>query len=91
MGTVYLKNVKLSSAGKYKCEVSGDAPDFQTQSVIQNMDVYGKSFPCCITVFHIIFFSYDIDLRQSCLTVVQSLLSANTRNGNAGSQSIHLT
>ncbi|KAG1674782.1 hypothetical protein GQR58_014983 [Nymphon striatum] len=40
MATVSLTNVGLKSSGAYKCEVSADAPDFQTKFSVKDMDVY---------------------------------------------------
>ncbi|XP_074600429.1 uncharacterized protein LOC141854575 [Brevipalpus obovatus] len=38
--SVYLKRVDLNSEGKYKCEVSGEAPEFKTAEDEKEMKVY---------------------------------------------------
>jgi hypothetical protein len=40
---VVLKSVNLSSTGRYRCEVSAEAPSFQTVSDHGDMVVVGKS------------------------------------------------
>ena len=40
---VVLKSVNLSSTGRYRCEVSAEAPSFQTVSDHGDMTVVGKS------------------------------------------------
>ena len=40
---VTLENVGLSASGVYKCEVSGEAPAFQTAVQSSHMMVVGKS------------------------------------------------
>lgn len=39
---VVLKSVNLSSTGRYRCEVSAEAPSFQTVSDHGDMTVVGK-------------------------------------------------
>lgn len=39
---IVLENVNLSSSGRYRCEVSGEAPSFQTVSDHGLMTVVGK-------------------------------------------------
>lgn len=41
--TVVLENVNLSTSGRYRCEVSGEAPSFQTVSDHGDMIVVGKT------------------------------------------------
>ncbi|GIX96411.1 hypothetical protein CEXT_563811 [Caerostris extrusa] len=38
--SVYLRNVELTSGGKYRCEVSAEAPEFQTVAAEKKMDVF---------------------------------------------------
>lgn len=40
--TVFLKNVELETEGKYKCEVSAEAPEFKTAEMEKEMVVFGK-------------------------------------------------
>lgn len=40
---VVLSSVQLSSTGTYRCEVSGEAPFFETVTDHQKMTVVGKS------------------------------------------------
>jgi len=40
---VVLNSVNLSSTGRYRCEVSAEAPSFQTVSDHGDMTVVGKS------------------------------------------------
>ncbi|GBM04304.1 hypothetical protein AVEN_146183-1 [Araneus ventricosus] len=40
--SVYLRNVDLNSAGVYRCEVSAEAPEFQTVEAEKEMKVLGK-------------------------------------------------
>lgn len=40
--TVVLENVNLSTSGRFRCEVSGEAPSFQTVSDHGDMIVVGK-------------------------------------------------
>jgi len=40
--TVLLRSVNLSSTGRYRCEVSAEAPSFQTVSDHSDMTVIGK-------------------------------------------------
>ncbi|XP_035211426.1 uncharacterized protein LOC118185645 isoform X2 [Stegodyphus dumicola] len=42
-GSVYIRNVSRSTAGIYKCEVSADAPSFQTVSAEKPMAVEESS------------------------------------------------
>lgn len=39
---VVLRSVSLQSTGRYRCEVSGEAPSFQTVSGHEDMIVVGK-------------------------------------------------
>ncbi|GBM07971.1 hypothetical protein AVEN_232403-1 [Araneus ventricosus] len=41
-GTVYIQDVDVSTAGTYKCEISADAPSFQTVSAEKMLTVTGK-------------------------------------------------
>lgn len=47
-----MKNLRLSSGGTYKCEISADAPTFKTLSKESNLSVIGKfrwkNFPSCV-------------------------------------------
>ncbi|GBM04349.1 hypothetical protein AVEN_146215-1 [Araneus ventricosus] len=38
--TVYLRHVDLNSGGTYRCEVSAEAPEFQTVAAEKKMDVF---------------------------------------------------
>lgn len=40
--SIEIKDLKLSSSGAYRCEVSGDAPAFKLTSRTANMTVAGK-------------------------------------------------
>lgn len=40
--SVYLKRINLNSEGTYRCEVSGEAPEFKTADAQKEMKVYGK-------------------------------------------------
>lgn len=40
---VVLRDVNLDMTGKYKCEVTSDAPDFETKSDVTQLHVIGKS------------------------------------------------
>ncbi|XP_067131678.1 uncharacterized protein [Centruroides vittatus] len=44
-GTVYLRDVSSSTAGEYRCEVSADAPSFQTVAADKTMTVYVNGAP----------------------------------------------
>ena len=39
---VYLRQIDLNSAGKYRCEVSAEAPSFNTAESEKEMKVYGN-------------------------------------------------
>nr|XP_021003796.1 uncharacterized protein LOC107444316 [Parasteatoda tepidariorum] len=41
-GTVYLKNTQMSAEGNYRCEVSADAPSFQSISLENFMKVQDR-------------------------------------------------
>lgn len=45
---MHLKHVELHAAGKYKCEVSADRPNFETFGKEEYMEVVGK-----VDLFHI--------------------------------------
>lgn len=40
--TIHLDNLSNETSGAYRCEVSGDAPDFQLTHETNNMTVAGK-------------------------------------------------
>lgn len=40
--TIHLDNLSNDSSGSYRCEVSGDAPDFKLSHETGNMTVAGK-------------------------------------------------
>lgn len=50
-----LRNVNLSSAGRYRCEVSAEAPSFQTVSDHADMVVVGESKVYLVIQFYRIF------------------------------------
>lgn len=60
---ISLDNLSMDSSGSYRCEVSGDAPEFRIVHDTSNMTVIGECF----------FFSYTISLslfshhRDSCI------------------------
>lgn len=39
---VSIRNVKHTNGGRYRCEVSGEAPDFETDFIEANMTVIGS-------------------------------------------------
>ena len=39
---VSIRNAKHANAGTYRCEVSGEAPDFETDYREANMSIIGK-------------------------------------------------
>jgi hypothetical protein len=41
--TIHLDNLNLESSGAYRCEVSGDAPEFKLSHETSNMTVAGES------------------------------------------------
>lgn len=41
---MYLRHVDLNSAGTYRCEVSAEAPEFQTVAAEKQMSVFGKFY-----------------------------------------------
>jgi hypothetical protein len=41
--TIHLDNLSSDSSGAYRCEVSGDAPEFKLVHETSNMTVVGKS------------------------------------------------
>lgn len=41
--TIHLDNLSNDSSGAYRCEVSGDAPEFKLVHETSNMTVVGKS------------------------------------------------
>ena len=55
---VTIRNVKSSNTGKYRCEVSGEAPDFETDYREAHMSVVGmKNFSFSVSYFFSIQFS----------------------------------
>ncbi|PRD30560.1 UNVERIFIED_CONTAM: hypothetical protein NCL1_26094 [Trichonephila clavipes] len=48
--SVYLRHVDLNSAGVYRCEVSAEAPEFQTVEAEKEMKVLGKGFRITFSV-----------------------------------------
>lgn len=52
-GTVYIHDTDVSTTGTYKCEVSADAPSFQTVSAQKVLVVseFSMSSGCCQTSF----------------------------------------
>lgn len=40
--TIHLDNLNLESSGAYRCEVSGDAPEFKLSHETSNMTVAGE-------------------------------------------------
>ena len=42
-GRVKIHDVRLGAAGVFRCEVSGEAPAFHTESAVSTMKVVGKS------------------------------------------------
>ncbi|GIY70874.1 hypothetical protein CDAR_248871 [Caerostris darwini] len=48
--SVYLRNVELTSGGKYRCEVSAEAPEFQTVAAEKKMDVFVIKLPMLETL-----------------------------------------
>lgn len=42
--TIQLERLSVKSSGEYRCEVSGDAPEFKLESRTANMTVGGKWF-----------------------------------------------
>ena len=40
---MYLRHVDLNSGGTYRCEVSAEAPEFQTVAAEKQMTVFGKN------------------------------------------------
>lgn len=48
---VVLRRVTLQSTGRYRCEVSGEAPSFQTVSGHEDMIVVGKKRYCTPNLF----------------------------------------
>lgn len=47
---VVLREVQKSLTGRYRCEVSTDAPHFHTQTVLGYMHVIGRFLPSCSLV-----------------------------------------
>lgn len=59
--SVYLREVDLNSAGTYRCEVSAEAPEFQTVEAEKEMKVFGTYFQKIILVRY--FLNYFILLQ----------------------------
>ena len=43
---IILNNISLSTSGRYKCEVSGGPPRFQTDESVTELQVVGKRASC---------------------------------------------
>lgn len=54
-----LENVTLASTGRYRCEVSAEAPSFQTVSDHGDMVVVGKTITFLVAFDVIHFFMLD--------------------------------
>lgn len=52
---VILNSVQLSSTGIYRCEVSGEAPFFETVTDHQRMVVVGKYYATCYNIESVTF------------------------------------
>lgn len=54
-GSVYIREISHLTAGIYKCEVSADAPSFQTVSAEKPMAVQGKTKSLSSTTLILLF------------------------------------
>lgn len=53
--TIHLDNLSNDSSGAYRCEVSGDAPEFKLSHETNNMTVAGKKLCKCklfVSILH---------------------------------------
>lgn len=58
--SVVLNSVNLMSSGRYRCEVSAEAPSFQTVSDHSDMLVIGKTF-CTVLQYNFKMYSFIFD------------------------------
>ncbi|CAL1288156.1 unnamed protein product [Larinioides sclopetarius] len=73
-GTVYMQDTDVTTTGTYKCEVSADAPSFQTVSAQQRLIVREQDSPHHILAYLGL---TKQDLADDALTVVDFLRMYN--------------
>ena len=50
--SVYLTNVNLATRGKYRCEISAEAPSFVTAAKEEQLDINGKWYQFVIVLLN---------------------------------------
>lgn len=61
---VVLSSVQLSSSGVYRCEVSGEAPSFETVTEHREMMVVGKLTTSFIVIETRFFFEFLFEIEN---------------------------
>jgi hypothetical protein len=51
--SVYLQNVNLSTSGKYRCEISAEAPSFNTAAAEDYLVINGTKTHCLKMIYQI--------------------------------------